>query len=121
METGFDTFISGLGNELNNFELMSTGRNKSTYHLFLLHYEHYYKLLSDNENMLLALHQVGLDDDEADLLTFVVDELGEKIEPYVLRSTPPVMSVGQRCMERGYTFIWPKGRPRTSYSLIGGL
>ena len=37
--------------------------------------------------------------------------MGEKIEPYVLRSTPAVMSVGARCMECGYTFLWPAGQP----------
>ena len=49
-----------------------------------------------------------------------VEELGETVEPYVLASTPGVLSVGMRCREFGYTFLWigdncpcfisPKGR-----------
>ena len=37
------------------------------------------------------------------------DELSDYVDPYVLESTPAVMSVGYRCMQRGYTFIWPAG------------
>ncbi|WP_288992891.1 hypothetical protein [uncultured Marinobacter sp.] len=33
-------------------------------------------------------------------------ELKENIKPYVLESTPPVLSVGKRCMEMGYSFVW---------------
>ena len=33
-------------------------------------------------------------------------ELKENISPYVLDSTPPVLSVGRRCMEMGYSFVW---------------
>ena len=38
-----------------------------------------------------------------------VDEFGEEVAPYILDSTPPVLSVGYRCMNLGYSFIWPKG------------
>ena len=34
-------------------------------------------------------------------------ELDENITPYVIENTPPVLIVGYRCMELGYTFIWP--------------
>ena len=33
-------------------------------------------------------------------------ELGEVAEPYVLDSTLDVLSIGQRCVEGGYTFEW---------------
>ena len=36
-----------------------------------------------------------------------VRELDENITPYVLASTPSVLTVGYRCMDIGYTFIWP--------------
>ena len=36
-----------------------------------------------------------------------VRELDENIMPYVLDNTPPVLTVGYRCMEMGYTFVWP--------------
>ena len=36
-----------------------------------------------------------------------VRELDENITPYVLENTPPVLTVGYRCMELGYTFIRP--------------
>ena len=38
-----------------------------------------------------------------------VSEFGEEIAPYMLDSTPAVLSVGYRCMNLGYPFIWPKG------------
>ena len=34
--------------------------------------------------------------------------LVEGFSPYVLRSSPPALSIGQRCMEEGYDFIWGK-------------
>ena len=33
-----------------------------------------------------------------------------KFEPYLLESTPPVLSVGVRCMDQGYDFIWRAGK-----------
>ena len=38
-----------------------------------------------------------------------VNEFGEEVAPYILDSTPAVLSVGYRCMNQGYSFIWPKG------------
>ena len=35
-----------------------------------------------------------------------IGELDEVIEPYVLASTPAVLSVGKRCHEYGYSFTW---------------
>jgi hypothetical protein len=35
---------------------------------------------------------------------------GIEVEPLLLPSTPPVLSVGKRCMEEGYTFVWPAGK-----------
>ena len=37
-------------------------------------------------------------------------ELDKNISPYILNNTPPVLAAGYRCMERGYTFIWPTGQ-----------
>ena len=36
-------------------------------------------------------------------------ELGEQITPYILNNSAPALTVGYRCMEMGYTFIWPTG------------
>ena len=36
-----------------------------------------------------------------------VRELYENITPDVLENTPPVLTLGYRCMELGCTFIWP--------------
>jgi len=33
-------------------------------------------------------------------------ELRQSVSPYVLESTPSVLSVGMRCMKQGYTFLW---------------
>ena len=40
-----------------------------------------------------------------------IGELGEVAEPYILDSTPDVLSIGRRCVEDGYSFSW------TPYSL----
>ena len=56
-----------------------------------------------------------------------IGKLGEVAEPYVLDSTPDVLSIGRRCVEDGYTFVWtpfslnhtlttPNGRLVTSVS-----
>ena len=43
-----------------------------------------------------------------------VPDIGETIEPYILDSTPNVLSVGYRCQERGWGFYWEpwSSRPR---------
>ena len=33
-------------------------------------------------------------------------ELGENAEPYILDSTPDVLSIGRRCVEKGFSFEW---------------
>ena len=33
--------------------------------------------------------------------------LNSTVEPYVLPNTPDVISIGQRCVERGWYFWWP--------------
>ena len=35
-----------------------------------------------------------------------VSSIASKAEPYVLPETPSVLSVGQRCMDEGYDFVW---------------
>ena len=37
-----------------------------------------------------------------------VNELSEEVAPYILGSTPAVLSVGYRCMNLGYSLYWPK-------------
>ena len=38
------------------------------------------------------------------------DTFNEPAKAHVLEDTPSVLSLGKRCMEQGYTFIWPSGR-----------
>ena len=40
-------------------------------------------------------------------VSFRVPELAENVSAIVLQSTPPVLSIGRRCMEQGYRFEWP--------------
>ena len=42
-----------------------------------------------------------------------VPKLGKTIDPYLVRSSPSVISVGMRCVDAGYDFIWrgSKGEP----------
>ena len=35
-----------------------------------------------------------------------VDSIGIEVKPYVLPDTPSVLSIGQRCMEEGFDFVW---------------
>ena len=51
----------------------------------------------------------GKTDAEEDILLHVA-ELDEDIEPYVMASTPAVLSIGRRCMDFGYEFRWPAGK-----------
>ena len=44
-----------------------------------------------------------------DSIKMKVPELGETVQPWVLKSSPAVLSVGARCMENGYSFVWPAG------------
>ena len=44
-----------------------------------------------------------------------IGELGEEVDPYILDSTPDVLSIGRRCVESGYEFHW------TAYSLAPTL
>ena len=34
----------------------------------------------------------------------------EPVKAHVLEDTPSVISMGKRCLEQGYTFIWPSGK-----------
>ena len=38
------------------------------------------------------------------------DTFNEPAKAHVLDNTPSVLSLGKRCMEQGYTFVWPNGR-----------
>ena len=38
-----------------------------------------------------------------------VGELPIQTEAHILDNTPSVFSVGKRCMEQGYSFVWPAG------------
>ncbi len=35
-----------------------------------------------------------------------IGELGEVAEPYVLDSSPDVLSIGRRCVQQGYAIRW---------------
>jgi hypothetical protein len=37
-------------------------------------------------------------------------ELDQEVYPYLLHESPPVLSIGKRCMEQGFTFHWDPGR-----------
>jgi hypothetical protein len=39
-------------------------------------------------------------------IRLTVEALGEEIKPYVVPSTPAVLSIGWRCLELGYSFVW---------------
>eukprot|EP00972_Heterocapsa_arctica_P097626 14404954-Heterocapsa_arctica.AAC.1 len=39
-----------------------------------------------------------------------ISELHEIITPFVLKDTPAVLSIGERTMSKGYSFVWPAGK-----------
>ena len=45
-----------------------------------------------------------------EMIGLFIKEFGTQVSPYVLDSTPALLSVGFRCMELGYTFVWPPGQ-----------
>jgi len=51
----------------------------------------------------------GATEAEDDIL-LRIDELDEEIEPFVMASTPAVLSIGRRCLDFGYEFRWPAGK-----------
>eukprot|EP00969_Alexandrium_andersonii_P013989 609935-Alexandrium_andersonii.AAC.1 len=54
---------------------------------------------------------------EADeILEVFIEEFGQTIKPYILESTPDVISVGVRCMKHGFSFVWPCGK--TPYFIL---
>ena len=70
------------------------------------HVHHVVDRIKTAENSILFNTANGNTDATDDVL-LRVDELDEDIEPYVLESTPAVLSVGRRCQEYGYQFHWP--------------
>ena len=48
------------------------------------------------------------------------DSFDEPIEAYVMENSPSVLSVGKRCMNHGYTFVWPHGREPFMINPDGG-
>ena len=45
-----------------------------------------------------------------EVMNFRPKELNQDSKAYVLEETPAVLSVGKKCMEQGYSFIWLSGR-----------
>ena len=43
------------------------------------------------------------------VISITVEELSQASEPCVLKSTPSVLSIGERCMDRGCGFHWSPG------------
>ena len=37
-------------------------------------------------------------------------ELGKECNPYIMADSPSVLSVGKKCMDEGYSFIWLQGK-----------
>jgi hypothetical protein len=51
--------------------------------------------------------------------TFQCSEVNQEVEPYVLPSTPRVLSIGRRCVEEGCSLVWPSGKSPTLYAPSG--
>ena len=44
-----------------------------------------------------------------------VPRLGKTIDPYLVKSSPAVLSVGMRCIDDGYDFVWNGSRGEDPY------
>ena len=44
-----------------------------------------------------------------------VPRLGKTVDPYLAKSTPAVLSVGMRCIDDGYDFIWKGSKGEEPY------
>ena len=64
--------------------------------------------IKQTDNPIMFNTANGMTDATNDIL-LRVEELDEDVEPYVLDSTPAVLSVGRRCVDFGYAFHWPAG------------
>lgn len=68
-----------------------------------------HKLVSAAEQ--LVLHSAGGDAPCSRVLPFDLRCLrGGPAEPYVMKSSPPVLSIGRRCRVEGLKIYWPKHR-----------
>ena len=46
-----------------------------------------------------------------------VPKFGKTIDPYLVKSSPPVISVGMRCVDDGYDFVWRGSKGETPYMI----
>ena len=44
-------------------------------------------------------------------------KFGKTIDPYLVKSSPPVISVGMRCVDDGYDFVWRGSKGETPYMI----
>ena len=57
----------------------------------------------------LTFHTANGDTEAHEVVNSFMAEIREEIKPYILESTPNVLSVGFRCVKLGYSVIWPAG------------
>ena len=50
-------------------------------------------------------------------IPLVVENLNELMQPCILPTTPDVLSMGRRCIDKGYSFWWPCGSHSPSFIL----
>ena len=46
-----------------------------------------------------------------------IPSLGKVVDPYLVESTPAVLSVGMRCVDDGYDFVWRGSKKQDPYFL----
>ena len=46
-----------------------------------------------------------------------VPELNSTVNPYLVQSSPPVLSVGIRCIDEGFEFVWGGSKGETPYMI----
>ena len=69
----------------------------------------------------ITLHTANGATRTEDAANIYVKELDENITPHILDNTPPVLTVGYRCLEMGYTCVWPAGETHTFIRPGGNL
>ena len=57
--------------------------------------------------------------DANEYVSLHVDVVGDTVDPYILATAPAVLSMGMRCREYGYNFVW-LGQNRPAFITPGG-
>ena len=74
-----------------------------------------YRYYSDNPIRIITAHGECSSSKQGRVF---VPKLGKTIDPYLVKSLPPVISVGMRCVDDGYDFVWRGSKSEPPYNMV---